>query len=104
MLSPLFTEVKLRGMGQAFPGINPSGNAFMYQAATVSPAAPLQPTPAAPPGPASSAAPGGPAAVAPLAPAPSDGSVGSNKIPASYYLGAIVIVAFGFSLILPSSK
>jgi len=98
MMSPLFTEVKLRKMGQSFPGLNPSGGpAFMYQAQTPAPA-PLQPTPTV-------AVPPGSTPVLPPSPAPaSDGSVASSRIPARYYLGAIVLVAFGFALILPSSK
>ena len=101
MLSPLFTEVKLRGMGQSFPGVNPSGNAFMYQAQTPAPA-PLQ---AAPPTPTVSVPPGStptlPPSPAPApAPASSDGSVASAK----FYAGAIALVAFGFAILLPSRK
>jgi hypothetical protein len=100
MMSPMFTEVKLRGMGQAFPGMNPSGGpAYMYQAATPA-AAPLQPSPtpsvAPQPAPTLPSSPAGAAA--------SDGSAASPKIPTRYYLGAVAIVAFAFSLILPSSK
>ena len=99
MLSPLFTEVKLRGMGQSFPGVNPSGNAFMYQAQTPAPA----PLLAAPPTPTVSVPPGSTPTLPPSpapAPASSDGSVASAK----FYAGAIALVAFGFAILLPSRK
>lgn len=102
MFSSLFTEVKLKGMGQGFPGLNPSGGqAFMYQAQTQTPA-PLQPAPATP----TSVVPSGATPVLPPTPAgvTQSGNVVGGGIPQTYIVGAIAFVAFVGAMILPSSR
>lgn len=105
MFSPLFTEVKLRGMGQAFPGMNPSGPAFMYQATIQPVPAPVTPAPAPTPAPLSpmptAVVPVQPAVVLPAAPTTVVVQAPDNT---KYILGAIVIVALAGAFLIPSGK
>lgn len=108
MFSPLFTEVKLRGMGQSFPGINPSGGpAFMYQATIQPVPAPLAPAPAPAPTPTpvspmpTAVVPAQPGVVLPAAPTTVVVQAPDNT---KYILAAIVVVALAGAFLIPGGK
>jgi len=107
MFSPLFTEVKLRGMGQGFPGVNPSGGpAFMYQATVQPVTAPLAPAPAPASPPVrtevvpvpTAVVPGQPGVVLPPAPTTVVVQAQDNT---KYILGAIIVVALAGAFLIP---
>lgn len=97
MFSPLFTEVKLRGMGQAFPGANPAAGPGFQQAAPAP--VPLAPAPTPMP---TSVVPAASTAVLP--PTPVVEAPPESPVKAKYVLGVVVAVAFLGALLIPSSK